>query len=276
MADPRLNSMHLEDPRRQDYRRAREALLHARGYQTLAAEQKDLDVLKGGPDTIDAEVAPEDAPGLRFWLVDRDSVYPLKVGLNTIGRSPDNDIVVPDMLASRHHARLVITVRGVQIQDTSSNGTFVNGRRVKDAVVRENDVVTIGNVDLVVVNGALVRRQAPAVASGGLEVRDVSVAIGGKSALLDDVSLSAKPGTLTAVIGPSGSGKSAFLTVIAGTTRPRAGTVALDGHDVHGEYASLRNRIGMVPRGGIVHRHLTVEQALSYAAELRMSPDTIR
>ena len=38
--DPRLNSVHLEAPRRQDYRRAREALLHARGCQTLYAERE--------------------------------------------------------------------------------------------------------------------------------------------------------------------------------------------------------------------------------------------
>jgi len=132
MADPRLNSMHLEDPRRQDYRRAREALLHARGYQTLAAEQKDLDALRGGPDTIDAEVAPEDAPGLRFWLVDRDSIYPLKVGLNTIGRSPDNDIVVQDCYVSRRHcAILVHATAGCELHDTASkNGTFLNGRKL--------------------------------------------------------------------------------------------------------------------------------------------------
>ena len=44
----------------------------------------------------------------------------------------------------------------------STNGTFVNGQRVKDALLREDDVVTIGNVDLVLANGTLARRSEPA------------------------------------------------------------------------------------------------------------------
>jgi ABC transport system ATP-binding/permease protein len=195
-------------------------------------------------------------------------------GSTTIGRELDNDIVVPDLLASRHHARLVPTPQGVQIQDISSNGTFVNGQRVKDAYLRENDVVTIANVDMVFVNGALVRRTEPAATFGGLDVRDVSLTIGGNRTLLDHVSFSAKPATLTAVIGPSGSGKSTLLNVMVGGTRPGGGVVLFDGHDVHAGYASLRNRIGMVPQDDVVHRQLTVNQALGYAAELRMSPDT--
>jgi ABC transport system ATP-binding/permease protein len=197
-------------------------------------------------------------------------------GSTTIGRELDNDIVISDMLASRHHARLVPTAQGMQIQDISSNGTFVNGQQVKDAFLRDNDVVTIANVDLVFANRTLVRRAAPAATSGGLEVRDVSVTIGGKRTLLDHVSFSARPTTLTAVIGPSGSGKSTLLNVIAGGTRPRGGAVSFDGHDLHTEYASLRNRIGMVPQDDVVHRQLTIDQALGYAAELRMSPDTIK
>jgi ABC-type multidrug transport system ATPase subunit len=197
-------------------------------------------------------------------------------GSTTIGRELDNDIVVADMLASRHHARLVPTAQGMQLQDLSSNGTFVNGQRVKDAYLQDNDVVTIANVDLVFANGTLVRRTEPAAETGGLEVRDVSVTIKGNHALLDHVSFSAKPATLTAVIGPSGSGKSTLLNVIVGGTRPRAGAVAFDGRDIHAEYGSLRNRIGMVPQDDVVHRQLTVDQALGYAAELRMSTDTTR
>ncbi|HZA12414.1 FHA domain-containing protein, partial [Mycobacterium sp.] len=71
-------------------------------------------------------------------------------GSTTIGRATDNDIVIPDVLASRHHATLVPTPEGVKIEDAGSiNGTFVNGSRVKEAMLHDGDVVTIGNVDLV-------------------------------------------------------------------------------------------------------------------------------
>src|SRR6202140_4448127 len=198
-------------------------------------------------------------------------------GSTTIGRAPDSDIVVPDVLASRHHAMLVPTPHGVRIRDTNSiNGTFVNGERVKDAVLRENDVVTIGNVDLVFADGKLVRRTEPAAKTGGLEVRGVSLTLERGITLLDRVSFSARPGTLTAVIGPSGSGKSTLSRVIAGTARPTGGTVSLEGHNLHAEYASLRSRIGMVPQDDVVHRQLTINQALGFAAELRMPPDTTK
>src|SRR6202012_91580 len=92
--------------------------------------------------------------------------------------------------------------------------------------------------------------------------------------LLEDVSFTAKPGTLTAVIGPSGAGKSTLVKLIGGAMPPSAGVVTFDGHNVHTEYASMRSRIGMVPQDDVVHRQLTVEQALNYAAELRLPPDT--
>jgi ABC-type multidrug transport system ATPase subunit len=79
---------------------------------------------------------------------------------------------------------------------------------------------------------------------------------------------------LTAIIGPSGAGKSTFARLVAGYTHPTTGTVAFEGHDVHAEYASLRSRIGMVPQDDVVHGQLTVRQALMYAAELRLPPDT--
>ena len=103
--------------------------------------------------------------------------------------------------------------------------------------------------------------------TGGLEVRGVSLAVG---ALLQRVSLTARPGTLTAVIGPSGAGKSTLARVIAGTARPTAGTVTFDGNDVHAGYATLRHRIGLVPQDDVVHGGLTVMQALTYAARLRL------
>lgn len=197
----------------------------------------------------------------------------------TIGRATDNDIVIPDVLASRHHATLIPTPGGTEIADNRSiNGTFVNGTRVDTALLNEGDVVTIGNVDLVFAGGTLVRRTETeaATATGGLEVRAVTWTIEHDKTLLDNISFSARPGTLTAVIGPSGAGKSTLARLIAGYTHPTSGTVAFEGHNIHAEYASLRSRIGMVPQDDVVHGQLTVDQALMYAAELRLPPDTTK
>ncbi|WP_081292843.1 ATP-binding cassette domain-containing protein [Mycobacterium colombiense] len=209
---------------------------------------------------------------------------PGKTGLDVpgaikIGRANDNDIVIPEVLASRHHATLVPTPTGTEIHDNRSiNGTFVNGARVDSAVLHDGDVVTIGNIDLVFHGGHLARRDQAATAtrSGGLDVRGVTWTIENNKTLLDNISLTALPGTLTAIIGPSGAGKSTFARLVAGYTHPTTGTVSFEGHNVHAEYASLRSRIGMVPQDDVVHGQLTVHQALMYAAELRLPPDTTK
>lgn len=198
-------------------------------------------------------------------------------GAIKIGRAEDNDIVIPEVLASRHHATLIPSASGTEIRDNRSiNGTFVNGTRVESALLRDGDVVTIGNIDLVFADGALSRREESLLETrtGGLDVRGVTWTIEGNKTLLDNISITARPGMLTAVIGPSGAGKSTFAKLVAGYTHPTSGTVAFEGHNVHSEYASLRSRIGMVPQDDVVHGQLTVKQALMYAAELRLPPDT--
>lgn len=200
-------------------------------------------------------------------------------GSTKIGRATDNDIVIPDVLASRHHATLVPGPSGTEIRDERSiNGTFVNGTRVESQILSDGDVVTIGNVDLVFQGGTLARRTETEAdtRTGGLEVHGVTWTIENNKTLLDNISIAARPGTLTAVIGPSGAGKSTFARLVAGYTHPTTGTVAFEGHNVHAEYASLRSRIGMVPQDDVVHGQLTVRQALMYAAELRLPPDTTK
>ncbi|OBB63505.1 ABC transporter ATP-binding protein [Mycobacterium sp. 852014-50255_SCH5639931] len=225
---------------------------------------------------VDAKTADVSNLATRFvkLLSPRSSAAAGTPGAMTIGRAPENDIVVSDVLASRQHATLVQTPLGTEIRDNSINGTFVNGTRVGSAILSDDDVVTIGNVDLVFRDGTLTPRSEAATRTGGLEVRNVKYVVDNGKQLLDDISLIARPGTLTAVIGGSGAGKSTLARVIAGYTTPSSGSVTFEGHDIHTEYASLRSRIGMVPQDDVVHRQLTINQALGYAAELRLPPDT--
>ena len=102
----------------------------------------------------------------------------------------------------------------------------------------------------------------------GLQVHQLTVGVSGRQALTD-VSFTARPSTLTAVVGPAGSGKTSLVNALAGVIKPSGGSVALDGHEVDAD-----QRIGIVPPHDVVHRQLTVEQALRYAAELRLAPDT--
>jgi hypothetical protein len=131
MTDPRLCSIHLEAlPRRQDFRRARDQLLGSCGQQTLAFEPAHLDEFQSQRTPPSSEKpSPSSA---RYWLVDQDGVHSLTVGLNTIGRMPDNDVPVPDGSVSRRHCAIVVhATRGCELYDTASkNGTFINGQKV--------------------------------------------------------------------------------------------------------------------------------------------------
>jgi hypothetical protein len=129
MNDPRLNSMHLGPDRRELFRYAREQLLGARGAQTCYFDQGGSG---GGSATLHGDEPEGASPELDCCLVDTEQVYPLKIGVNTLGRSSENDLVVADAFISRRHcAILVHSSRGCELHDTASkNGTFLNGTKL--------------------------------------------------------------------------------------------------------------------------------------------------
>ena len=67
-----------------------------------------------------------------------------------IGRNQDNDIVIDDTSVSRHHATIIQTNNSFIVCDnSSSNGTFVNGQRIEDdTVLKQNDKLTLGTVQV--------------------------------------------------------------------------------------------------------------------------------
>ena len=68
----------------------------------------------------------------RYVLMDNDYIYPLKVGLNTVGRMRDNDVVVQDACVSRRHCAVVVhTGDRCELHDIASkNGTYLNGHKI--------------------------------------------------------------------------------------------------------------------------------------------------
>ena len=76
-----------------------------------------------------------------------------------IGRVPDNDLVLPDLDVSRHHAELRKSPTGsYEIIDLGShNGTYVNGQRVASKLLIEADLVSIGHSTFHLEGGELVQ-----------------------------------------------------------------------------------------------------------------------
>lgn len=92
---------------------------------------------------------------------------------------------------------------------------------------------------------------------------------------LSGISFTARPGSMTAVIGPSAARNSALIALLAGTRAPSSGRVTVDEHDIHAEPESMRARIGVVARDDRLHQQLTVGQTVQYAAEMRLAADTL-
>ncbi|HET9172412.1 MAG TPA: ATP-binding cassette domain-containing protein [Actinospica sp.] len=190
-----------------------------------------------------------------------------------IGRSLDNDIVVDDLLVSRHHAELRTTRDGsFELLDLGSqNGTYVDGRQVNGRIrLREGALVAVGDTLLRLRQGTLeqyVDHGEATLCALGLTVH------AGRKVLLDEVSFALEGGQFLAVLGPTGAGKSTLLKALTGARSADRGSVLYNGRDLYASYAELRNRIGYVPQDDILHPELTVKAALDYAARLRFPPD---
>ena len=70
--------------------------------------------------------------------------------LITVGRLPDNMLQINSDTVSSHHARFVVTGGNFRVEDlNSTNGTFVNGIRIKVANLHDSDKITFGTVECV-------------------------------------------------------------------------------------------------------------------------------
>jgi len=122
---------------------------------------------------------------------------------------------------------------------------------------------------------------APAPAPAPVIELDGVVTRFGSHTVHDGVSFSVQPGTLVALIGGSGTGKSVLLREMIGLHRPSAGTLKLLGTDMWAapvaEQQAVRQRFGMMFQDGALFSSLTVAQnvAVPLREHTRLSPATL-
>ncbi|WP_137990198.1 ABC transporter ATP-binding protein/permease [Streptomyces vilmorinianum] len=194
-----------------------------------------------------------------------------------IGRALENELVVSDLQVSRHHAEFHATPDGrFEIRDLGShNGTYVNGQPIAkggSVLIGPNDIVGVGHSTFRMVGGQL--EEFVDTGEVSFSARHLTVTVDGGKQILKDVSFGVPEKSLIGVIGPSGSGKSTLLKALTGYRPANEGDVLYDNRSLYKQFAELRQRIGLVPQDDILHKELTVQKALRYAAKLRFPGDT--
>jgi len=117
------------------------------------------------------------------------------------------------------------------------------------------------------------REPPPPVSVDGLTVEGLAKSFGGVRAV-DGVSLDLRPGGITGLIGPNGSGKTTVINLLSGLERPDAGRVRLGGRDVTGARADRLARAGLARsfQAAILPEGAGVLEAVA-AARLAFDPD---
>ncbi len=240
----------------------------------------------GSPGRTDA---PSSVPKHRT-VVGQVQLSPRDSSTKSIGRTPDNDIIVSHPQVSSHHATLHRDGAQLFIEDNrSANGTYVRGQRIRPGEkvsVENGEKVFVGPVPLLLQiedqSVALVMQDQARWAGRPLyeiEAWDLLVQVPDRDnpsvlkTLIDHVSFKALPGDLIALMGPSGAGKTTLLLALNGYLPPSQGQVRINGEDLYAIYDALRGSIGYVPQDDIVHPELTVWEAVRYSAMFRLPPD---
>ena len=207
-----------------------------------------------------------------------------------IGRSPQSDIVLPLPYLSARHAEIELRSDGWYLRDCGSKaGTFLNRQRITQPVkLRDKDYFRLADRSFFLVGNSLfylsAARKGPHPAGGEKpvilradirtkRVRDSSGT--GYKELIRDIHLELRQGTLIAMLGTAGAGKTTVMNCLNGMD-----LVGVDGSIVYRNvnltqaFDQMKSLIGSVPQKKVFHPTFTPEQEFYFAARKRLPGDT--
>ncbi len=196
-----------------------------------------------------------------------------------IGRSGENEIVLPHLGVSRNHG-IIKKENGafVLYALNSENGIMVNGCTItKPTVLQDKDLIQILDYQLLFSTECIYYK---AVTEGiSVRVNNISKFVGRgkkKKQILKDVSCEIEPNEFVAIIGSSGAGKTTLMTAISGFETAFQGQVFCNDINLVEQFQNLKNIIGFVPQQDIIYENLTLRRMLEYTAKIKMPKDTKR
>lgn len=195
----------------------------------------------------------------------------------TIGRKGFGAVLElndPEQLISKMHASVIQKDQKYFIKDfNSTNGTYVNGERIKSGRlirIHEKDKIYIGLHVIAIKENTEYLPTKPAIQ--GIRISKTfhdNSFFGGASEkkVLKEMSLEVNHQEFVALMGPSGCGKSTLLKILYSNNPASTGVVYIYGKN---NFEDIKNRIGYVPQEEILHDNLSVKNTLYFAAKLRM------
>ena len=189
-----------------------------------------------------------------------------------VGRDSSCDLRINDTRISRKHASIKkLSDDKFLIKDLGSlNGVYVNGSKINGTkTISKKDNIFISKYLLKIDGKARDLSDELAISAIGIEKIYPNQKKGKKALHKMDISVPSR--SLLAIMGPSGCGKSTLLKSLNGESPPTKGRVLIFNQDLITNYEYLKTQIGYVPQDDIVHKQLTVEQSLFFAAKLRIA-----
>jgi len=197
------------------------------------------------------------------------------------GRDPKAGIFLNYSQISWHHARLTVKQDSFFIEDlNSTNGTFVNGKKIKSCLVSSSDIISLGSYSFKLTeDNKIIKRDHQNDIC--LDAENITIEVYDKNTrkpkkLLNNISFSIYPTEFVGLMGPSGAGKTTLMLALNGywPPKPEHGFSKINNQSLYNNYNLFRGYIGYVPQDDIIHQELTVYEALYYTARLRLPSDT--
>lgn len=171
-------------------------------------------------------------------------------------------------ISSRH---VVIENRGgrFQIRDESKFGAFLNGSAFGREDLVYGDRFRVGDYVFEFLVSRI--RRVDHDLGGSIQARSLRKIVGKRVVILDNINLDIRPGEFVGILGGSGQGKSTLMNALCGINPATQGKVWINGVEISDRTAMMAAGIGYVPQDDIVHRELTVCEAVKRSALLRLN-----
>lgn len=212
----------------------------------------------------------------------------------TIGRDETCDIAEPLPYLSAKHAQISYVNGTYYLSDCKSKaGTFLNGKRIEfSAALREKDCISLCDRTYFFLGDQLLYAKSdrkkerellymtlpnerPVILRADIKSKRVKNNSGtGMKELIRDIRLEIREGTLVALLGTAGAGKSTVMSCLNGMDLEGVqGSVLYRNVDLMKNFDQMKYLIGSVPQKKTFHRFFTPEREFTYAARKRLPAD---